>query len=44
MSDALKRNMNQKDIMNITAYDLCAESLKKNQQVLVFVHSRKETI
>ncbi len=30
--------------MNINAYDICLESLKKKHQVLIFVHSRKETV
>lgn len=44
MGEMMQRKMTQKDLMNISAYDICMETLRKKQQLLIFVHSRKETI
>jgi len=39
-----KNAMKQKLKMNEIAYEKCAHALARNRQVLVFVHSRKETV
>jgi activating signal cointegrator complex subunit 3 len=39
-----KNSMKQKLKLNEIAYEKCAHALARNRQVLVFVHSRKETV
>lgn len=42
-SIGVKKGMTRLDYMNLLAYDMAVENLKIQKQVLVFVHSRKET-
>jgi activating signal cointegrator complex subunit 3 len=39
-----KQRFKQKDIMNRVAYDKMVQALLKGKQVMIFVHSRKETV
>lgn len=38
-----KQKQKQKTLMNLKAYEKLVESLEKGKQVMIFVHSRKET-
>jgi activating signal cointegrator complex subunit 3 len=40
----VRTTMSQLDLMNESCYELVAESLRQKKQLLVFVHSRKETV
>lgn len=42
--EIIKSGMNRLDLMNQTCYELVKENLKHKKQILIFVHSRKETI
>lgn len=42
--EIIKPGATRIDLMNETCYDILKENLKQNKQVLVFVHSRKETV
>ncbi|KAF7457989.1 activating signal cointegrator 1 complex subunit 3 [Cryptosporidium felis] len=48
-NESCKKNTSEEirsisDVYNSTAFDIVLECLKKNEQVLVFVHSRSETL